>query len=122
MFASWGRLLYRRRALVLLAGLVGVAIAGVFGTGVFGRLQSAGGFTAPGSQSAVATSLAQRAFGRDAPDVVVLYSSTTMTVADPAYRAAVTGALSALPRRDVVSAASYFSTGQSRFVSPDRRA
>jgi hypothetical protein len=44
-----------------------------------------------------------------------------MTVADPGYRAAVTAALSALPCRDVVPAASYFSTGQSRFLSLDGR-
>ena len=95
MFASWGRLAYRRRALVLVVGLIGVAFAAGFGIGVFGRLQSAGGFTAPGSQSAAAASLAQHAFGPDAPDVVVLYSSTTMTVADPAYRAGVSETLAA---------------------------
>jgi hypothetical protein len=92
MFASWGRLI--RRALVLGIGVAALALAGLFGTGVFAPLQSAGGFTAPASQSAAATKLAQPAFGRDVPDVVVLYASRSMTVADPAYRAAVTNALS----------------------------
>lgn len=121
MFASWGRLMWRRRVLVLVIGVASMALAGLFGTGVFARLQSAGGFTAPGSQSTTAAVLAQRAFGRDVPDVVVLYSSKSMTVADPAYRAAVTNALARLPRRYVASAESYFSTSQSRFVSPSRR-
>jgi uncharacterized membrane protein YdfJ with MMPL/SSD domain len=121
MFEAWGRLMYRRRRLVLVIALLAVAFAAAWGTGVFGRLQSAGGFTAPGSQSDQAATLAARAFGRDAADVVVMYASKTMTVHNRAYRAAVTAALAELPRGRVVSAASYFSTGQSRFVSADGR-
>jgi uncharacterized membrane protein YdfJ with MMPL/SSD domain len=117
MFEAWGRLIYRRRRLVLAAALLIVAFTAVWGTGVFSRLQSAGGFTAPGSQSDRAAALATRAFGRDASDVVVLYSSRSMTVADPAFRHAVTSALAALPRPDVASVASYWSTGSTRFVS-----
>ena len=75
MFESWGRLVYARRRLVLaLAGLVVVAAA-VWGTGVFGALQSGGGFTAPGSQSQQESDLAARTFGRNTADVVVLYTS-----------------------------------------------
>jgi len=47
MFESWGRLVYTRRRLVLgIAALVVIAAA-VWGTRVFGALQSGGGFTAP---------------------------------------------------------------------------
>ena len=106
MFEAWGRFIYRRRRLVLLAAAIAVAGAAVWGTGVFGSLQSGGGFTAPGSQSEQASNLTTRAFGRDTADVVVLYRSATMTVADPAYRQAVTGTLAALPRDKVLSAVS----------------
>ena len=51
MFEAWGRFVYRRRRLVLLVAALVVAGAAVWGTGVFGALQSGGGFTAPGSQS-----------------------------------------------------------------------
>ena len=51
MFEAWGRFVYRRRRLVLLVAALAVAGAAVWGTGVFGALQSGGGFTAPGSQS-----------------------------------------------------------------------
>ncbi len=88
MFEAWGRFVYRRRRLVLLVAAVAVAAAAVWGTGVFARLQSGGGFTPPGSQSQQASDLATRAFGRDTADVVVLYRSPGLTVRDPAYRAA----------------------------------
>jgi len=121
MFETWGRTIYRRRRLVLVLTLIVVAFAGVWGTGVFGSLQSAGGFNAPNSQSQHASDLASAAFGRDTADVVVLYKSGSMTVADPAYRAAVTRTLGALPHSRVTSAATFWSTGSRQFVSASGR-
>jgi trehalose monomycolate/heme transporter len=121
MFESWGRIVYRRRRLVIIITLVIVAFAGVWGTGVFGSLQSAGGFDTPNSQSQRSSDLAAAAFGRDAGDVVVLYQSATRTVADPAYRAAVTRTLGALPRSRIESVATYWSTGSRQFVSASGR-
>src|SRR5499427_9029534 len=116
MFEAWGRFVYRRRRLVLLVAAVVVAAAAVWGTGVFARLQSGGGFTPPGSQSQQASDLATRAFGRDTADVVVLYRSPDLTVRDPAYRAAVTKSLAALPAGKVLSYQTYWSTGSPQFV------
>ena len=116
MFESWGRLVYRRRHLVLAIAAVLVAAAAVWGTGVFGALQSGGGFTAPGSPSQQESDLAARAFGRDAADVVVLYSSPVLTVRDPAFRTAVTATLAALPRDQVISAADYWTTRSPQFT------
>ena len=116
MFESWGRLVYARRRVVLaLAGLVVVAAA-VWGTGVFGALQSGGGFTPPDSQSQQESNLAARTFGRNAADVVVLYTSRTLTTRDDAFRHAVARSLAALPKSEVPSAASYWSTGSPQFV------
>src|SRR5215469_8438458 len=117
MFERWGRTIYRRRRLVLAIAAIGVVGFAVWGTGVFGALQSAGGFTAPGSQSQQEANLAAKTFGRDAGDVVVLYSSKTMTAADPAFRSAVTRTLAALPHRDVISNQTYWSTRSAQFVS-----
>jgi RND superfamily putative drug exporter len=119
MFEAWGRVVYRRRRLVLVIAGLGVIFAAVWGTGVFGALKTAGGFSDPGSQSQRATDLATRAFGRDTADVVVLYRSPALTTRDAAYRAAVTGALAALPRNRVESAATYWSTGSAQFASKD---
>src|SRR5436853_53456 len=45
MFEAWGRFVYRRRRLVLLVAAVAVVGAALWGTGVFGALQSGGGLT-----------------------------------------------------------------------------
>jgi trehalose monomycolate/heme transporter len=116
MFGAWGRVVYRRRRVVLVAALIVVAFAAAWGTGVFGRLQSAGGFSPPNSQSQQEANLEAAAFGRDAGDVVVLYSSPARSVRSPAFRAAVTGTLGALPRGRVDSVETYWSTGSPQFV------
>jgi RND superfamily putative drug exporter len=121
MFEAWGRIIFNRRRLVLVVAAAGVVCAAIWGTGVFGKLQSAGGFAPPASQSQQEANHAAAAFGRDAGDVVLLYSSTTQTVHSPAYREAVTSSLARLPHSRVVSAATYWSTGSPQFVSPDGR-
>ncbi|MGH2887000.1 MAG: hypothetical protein ACRDPA_30635 [Solirubrobacteraceae bacterium] len=122
MFETWGRILYRRRRLTLIATLVLVAFAAVWGTGVFGQLSSGNDFTPPASQSQRELDQAAQAFGRNDADVVVLYRSATMTVTDPAYHQAVTAALATLPRADVAKVTTYWSGGSSRLVSADRHA
>ncbi|HEX9032008.1 MAG TPA: MMPL family transporter [Streptosporangiaceae bacterium] len=117
MFDRWGRTVYRRRWLVLAVASVGVVVAALWGTGVFPRLQSAGGFAAPGSQSQREADLSARLFGRDSGDVVVIYSSRTLTARAPAFRKAVATTLGALPRDKAVSYASFATTGSPRFVS-----
>jgi RND superfamily putative drug exporter len=117
MFERWGRVVYRRRRLVLVIALITVALAAVWGTGVFGKLQSSGGFTPPNSQSQQSSNIAAAAFGRDAGDVVVLYSSPALRVASPAYRTAVDRALAALPTSKVASYETYWTTKSPQFVS-----
>jgi trehalose monomycolate/heme transporter len=114
---SWGRTAYRRRRLILVIALLVAVLGGVWGTSIFARVQTAGGFDAPNSQSQHEASLAARAFGRDAGDVVVLYSSRTLTTASPAFRSAVTSTLAALPHSKVESSATYWSTRSRQFVS-----
>jgi trehalose monomycolate/heme transporter len=120
MFETWGRALSRRRRLTLAITFLFVAFAGAWGTGVFGKLSSGDNFTPPASESQREANLADQVFGRNDADVVVLYHSATMTVSDPAYRQAVTTALSRLPRADVANVTTYWSTGSPRLVSTDR--
>jgi trehalose monomycolate/heme transporter len=121
IFERWGRTAYRRRRLILLLALLVAVLGAVWGTSIFARVQTAGGFDAPNSQSQHEATQATKAFGRDAGDVVVLYSSKTLTTAAPAFRSAVTHALAALPHSKVESYASYWSTGSRRFVSANGR-
>ena len=122
MFEAWGRGLFRRRRLILSLTLVLVAFGVVWGTGVFGKLSSGDNFTPPASQSQREANQAARVFGRNDANVVVLYRSASMTVSDPAYRHAVTAALSGLPRADVTGVTTYWSTGSPSLVSADRHA
>ena len=117
IFERWGRTAYRRRRLILVIALLTAVLGVVWGTAIFSRVQTAGGFNAPDSQSQHEATLATKTFGRDAGDVVVLYSSKTLTTAAPAFRSAVTHALAALPHSQAASYASYWSTGSRRFVS-----
>ena len=117
IFETWGRAVYRRRRLVLVIALLFAVVGGVWGTSIFAKVQTAGGFDAPHSQSQHEANLATQAFGRDAGDVVVLYSSKTLTTAAPAFRSAVISTLGALPRSRVISYATYWSTGSRQFVS-----
>ena len=120
MFEAWGRGLYRARRLVLVIAVLFAVAAGVWGTGVFGKLTAGNSFTPPASQSNAESSLAASTFGRADADVVVLYRSAAMTVNDPAYRHAVTAALAGLPAAEVVKTTTYWSSGQPSLVSADR--
>ena len=121
MFERLGRVAYRRRWVVLVAALAFLAVAGAWGTGVFGRLTGAG-FEDPGSESARATAVAAAHLGRDDADVVVLYRSADRTVEDPAYRRAVTATLAALPADAVERTVSWYGTNAPGLVSQDRHA
>jgi trehalose monomycolate/heme transporter len=121
MFEAWGRYVYRRRRLFCVVALIIVAFAAAWGTGVFGKLQAAGGFDAPNSQSQRAATLAASAFGRDAGDVVVLYRSPAQTAAAPAFGSAVTTTLAALPHSKVASFQTYWATRSPQFISASGR-
>jgi trehalose monomycolate/heme transporter len=120
MFEAWGRVLYRARRLTLGITVVFAVVAGVWGTGVFGKLTSGNSFTVPDSQSQRESDTAAAVFGRDEADAVVLYRSATMTVSAPAYRRAVTAALAGLPSAQVARTTTYWSSGQPSLVSADR--
>jgi len=120
MFEAWGRALYARRRMTLVIAVIFVAFAGIWGTGVFKKLNSGNTFTPPDSQSQHEQNLADQTFGRNAADVVVLYRGTTMTVSDPAYQQAVARSLAGLPAGEVGRVATYWSTRSPDFVGNDR--
>ncbi|WP_449289788.1 MMPL family transporter [Nocardia jiangsuensis] len=99
MFAWWGARVSRWRWPVI--GVVAAAMLtlAAYGAGHADQL-SEGGMFDPGSESAQAGQLADAAFGRNHDvDVVLLYTAPAgKTVDDPAFAAAVTGSLNALPR------------------------
>ncbi len=119
MFDTLARAMYGGRRLVLVLAGAFLVFAGVWGTGAFGAL-SDGGFEDPNSESFRADAELSQALGRSDADVVVLYSSDTLTVDDPEFAEAVTSTLASLPTDEVVGATSFFSTDAPQFVSADR--
>ncbi len=97
MFDRLGHLTYRRRRWVLAAAGLFVAVAAVWGTGVFSAMTSSG-FEDSGSESARALARIEGTVGRAGADVVVLYRFEGRPVTDPAFRAAVREHLAGLPQ------------------------
>jgi uncharacterized membrane protein YdfJ with MMPL/SSD domain len=120
LFAKLGRTVSKRRKWVLVLTVLFVAIAGVWGSGAFGRLTGGAGFEDPSSESSRAEVLLAGSFERNASDVVVLYEHPSWKVDDPAFAEQVMKALSSIPPNEVVRLQSYWSTKDEAYVSGDR--
>jgi uncharacterized membrane protein YdfJ with MMPL/SSD domain len=122
MFAWWGRAVVRLRWWVL-AGAAVLAVAGAtWGAGVFGAL-TGGGYADPDSEANRAYTRIAAELGQEDPDLVVLWSSDTATVDEPAVRASIAAAVAkirALPQ--VQNVTSVVETPSPALVSTDRRA
>ena len=119
MFKILGHLTYRYRWAVLAATAAFMAFAALWGTGALAHL-TGGGFVDPASESARSRVVLDSGFGRDDADLVVLYTSATATVDDPAYKNAVTQTIDALPADTVTHSVTFFSTSSPALVSDDR--
>jgi trehalose monomycolate/heme transporter len=118
----WGSVVFKARWFMLAGALALVVAAVAWGAGVFDML-SHGGFDDPDSESVRASERIAEEFGSRDVDVVVVYSSETATVDDPAFEGAVTATLDELRRRpEVAGVVGWYDTGAPTFVSQDRRA
>lgn len=118
---TWGQFVARRSWAVLLGGLAVVLVAAAYGIGVFGSLSN-GGFDDPATDSAKELALEQATFPGRETDLVVVYSSPTLTVQDPAFEKAVTDTLAALPSSDVAGAVTWYATQAPGLLSTDNHA
>ncbi len=101
----------RRRRLILVAAVLGFAVAGGLGGGVAEHLSS-GGFDDPSSESSRAEDVLEDRFGAGTPNVVLLVTADDGSVDDPGVAAAgrqLTQELSQEP--GVVQAGSYWTLG-----------
>jgi RND superfamily putative drug exporter len=111
----------RRRWVVVAVVLAVTVVGGAWGAGVLGRLTQ-GGYTDPASQSAQAEDLADRTFGKQAGDVVVLYTAPAgHSVTDPGVAAAARRVLHSLPAGAVRSQESYWDARSPRLITADHR-
>ncbi|MFD0538649.1 MMPL family transporter [Actinomadura luteofluorescens] len=122
MLSGLGRLIHRRRWTSLVLILIMTVVAGAWGLGVFAKFKE-GGFEDPDASSTLVAKLGATYFGSTNPDVLVLYSSDTMTVDDPRFEASVVTTIARLPRAQVEEIISYWSfNGEAArtFASHDR--
>jgi len=123
MLERWGGFVARRAWAVLLAGIAVVLAAAAYGGGVFDHL-SQGGFDDPASESTRAGAIEQELFGGGEIDVVAIYQApegSDLTVTDPAFRAAVEGALADLPSAATDAVVPWWSGVDPSMVSADGR-
>ena len=121
MMQSWGHLVARRAWTVLITGLVLVAAAAVFGLGVFGSLSN-GGFDDPASESARSLVKEHATFTSHDADIVVIYSSPSMKVSDPAFRDSVSNVIKGLPKGSITRVTTWYQTPSPTLVSKDQHA
>lgn len=120
MLARYGQLVYRFRWWFLIFGLFCMIGGGLYAGGVYGSLTQ-GGFDVPGSQSRRADTVVNTHFGGNRNSLVILCSSPHLTVDDPTYAEAVRRLSARLTQSpDVISLASFYATGETRFISRDR--
>ncbi|MGC9666245.1 MMPL family transporter [Planosporangium sp. 12N6] len=118
MFAALGRASFRFRWWFLAVTALLTIVSAVWGTGVFANL-GGNGFDDRRSESHRAAVAAQSVLGRD-PDVVLVVDHPRLTVADAEFQQAVTDVVDSLPKADVDTVATYWSTGSPTMVSRDR--
>ena len=111
VFAALGRLVVRRRRLVLVLFVAGLVAAGAFGSQVFGALKTAG-YDDPASESAAAAAAVQDQFGVQDPVIVLAVESPDGVDSASGARAAtaLVQRLSAEP--GVTSTVSYWTSGR----------
>ena len=118
MMQTWGRLVARRAGAVLIGGLALVAAAAVFGLGVFGSLSN-GGYEDPASESARSLAKERATFTSHDPDVVAIYSSASMRVSDPAFKASVEKVVAGLPKGAIQRVTTWYESPSPALVSKD---
>src|ERR1035437_6458520 len=121
MMQRWGRFVARRSWTVLVAGLLLVVAAAVSGLGVFGNLSN-GGYDDPASESARSLVKEHATFISHDADIVVIYSSASMKVSDPAFRAAVSNVINGLPVGSIQRVTSWYQTPSPTLISKDQHA
>ena len=121
MMQNWGRLVAQRAWTVLIAGMALVLAAALFGLGLFGSLSNEG-FEDPDSESARATAKQEAIFPGIDVDIVVIYSSRSMKVTDPAFRESVSKVVSGLPSSSVDRVTTWYRTPSPTLISKDEHA
>lgn len=119
MFGALGRVMFRWRWAVLVLAVAVVAVAAVYGTAVFGKLDS-GGFVGSGFESYQAQQEISDHFGSDETLLVLFTSHNGWKVTDPRFETAVDKTLGAVKGDSaVVSITDVYLSPAPQLVSND---
>ena len=118
-FYAFGRLIYRRRWLVLGVWAVALALAVPLVPRITRSLQP-GGFSSATIEAFRAGAAIQRALGENPATLLVIYSSPTLRTSDPAYHAAVEASLRDVRAIDLVARVTTHADNP-RQAAPDGR-
>lgn len=123
MFAALGRFVYRRRWVMLLAGVVFLVASSVYGTSLFGQLKN-GGFYDPAVNSSQVLDALHTKLGRDPGSLLVLFEAKNgQTIDQPAFQNAVESTLAKVAGKSGVGAiTNYYGTHAAALVSNDKHA
>ncbi|KAA1428881.1 efflux RND transporter permease subunit [Nocardioides antri] len=122
MIDRWAEVVGRRARLVLAAAAVIVAVAAVYGAGVFDSL-GRGGFEDPDAEGYRALTAEREIFGNHEVDVVAIYSSEELTADQPEFQAAVEAVVADLAVPEVVRTVPYYSVPpEAGLTTPDGHA
>ena len=121
MMQKWGRLVAQRAWGVLIGGLALVAAAAVFGLGVFDRLSN-GGFEDPDSESARSLAKENATFTSHDADIVVIYSSPSIKVSDPAFKESVSNVINGLPKGSTERVTTWYQTPSPTLINKNAHA
>src|SRR5205807_672141 len=121
MFEKLGRMIYRRRWAVLVAGLVFMTASGLLGTSVFGSLKE-GGYNNPGAESQQVADTLSNQLGRDQRTLIVLFTSRDGTTVDnPTFKSGVEATLAKIAGQEGVGKiTTFYTTGAAQLVSTDK--
>ncbi|MEQ6902071.1 MMPL family transporter [Nocardioides sp. YIM 152588] len=122
MIDRWSKVVAYHARLVLVAGVLLVAAAGVYGGGVFDSL-SRGGFDDSSAEGYQQLEQERELFGNQSVDVVAIYSSDALTADQPAFRTAVEAVVDDLPEGTVARVVPYYEApAEAGLVTPDGHA
>src|SRR4051812_11087088 len=114
------RLINRWPALILAGGFVFLAASLIFGTGVFDKLQG-GGFDDPNSESTKVTNVLAGNFSRQQFQLLVLFNSDVPVESSAANQEIQSRLNEINQHKQVEQVQSYYSTGQTSFISRDHK-
>ncbi len=124
MFATLGRLAYRRRKLIVMLWSLAFAAGLLASLSVAAQLKG-GGFTHPGSPSQQGQREMQKRLGFGPASLTIVFSSDTLSARSPAFQAQVREALAGVEDaglEGLIGVRTAQSTGDSGFISRDGRA